>query len=272
MHPATPARPVTAPALELCPPKRFGSALRLVLNHHTNGTRSALMHIGGPAAVERRYAGEAYGNARCLASPMLPGTQTQWPLTASSHHLLINAGTGTTGTRWLHCILENLGVRSVHNNARMAACTRNCTARWDEHEFISDSPIPWQVCIHQLSRSRSAAMRHTASCPRADLAATRDAPGARPRHERRPLKPKRCVTVPCTEPRGQLIAAAHVGWAAAGVILTVRDPEEWRLARIGGHPSMPISAGAVENAGCMNVGRARPTLGEGGPAFILDRV
>ena len=125
MHPATPAQPVTAPALELCPPRRFESALRLVLAHHTNGTRSALMRIGGPAAVARRYAGEALGNATCMASPMLPGTQ--WPLTASSHHLLINAGTGTTGTRWLHCILAHLGARAVHHNARMAACTRNCT-------------------------------------------------------------------------------------------------------------------------------------------------
>ena len=204
MHPATPAQPVTAPALELCPPRRFESALRLVLAHHTNGTRSALMRIGGPAAVERRYAGEAYGNARCMASPMLPGTQ--WPLTASSHHLLINAGTGTTGTRWLHCILEHLGARSVHNNARMAACTRNCTARWDELDFISDSPIPWQVRMRKLTRGRSA-MRHSASDPRADLAATRDAPSARPRHERRPLEPKRCITVPCTAPRGQLLAA-----------------------------------------------------------------
>ena len=72
-----------------------------------------------------------------------------WPLTTRKRPLVINAGDGSTGTRFVHCVMGKLGLRSKHalrNNGRPYG-----TRVWDAFDHISDSPVGYQVA--QLLRS-----------------------------------------------------------------------------------------------------------------------
>lgn len=86
---------------------------------------------------------------------------TIWPV--STKELLIDLGEGTTGTRWLNNVVKKLGYRSMHNlkvgsdhpnqcysktkrrgkNDLLVEC--KCTKIYEGYDFISDSPISYQV-------------------------------------------------------------------------------------------------------------------------------
>ena len=66
--------------------------------------------------------------------------------------LLLNIGEGTTGTRFLHCVVMELGIRGFHSGTakddRLKDCTKtgkvehegdSCTSAWDEYEMAQDS-------------------------------------------------------------------------------------------------------------------------------------
>ena len=53
--------------------------------------------------------------------------------------LIINLGYGTTGTRWLHCVMQRLGFKSAHN-VNIAG-----TAAYNRYDYVADSPVPYQA-------------------------------------------------------------------------------------------------------------------------------
>jgi len=87
------------------------------------------------------------------AKPALPSYRTDaWPLSTRTRPLVINAGDGSTGTRFVHCVMGKLGLRSAH--ALHNRCVRSRgygTRAWDAYDHISDSPVGYQVA--QLLRS-----------------------------------------------------------------------------------------------------------------------
>ena len=85
-------------------------------------------------------------------APVQPSVAAQtgmWPLSKRTRPLVINAGDGSTGTRFMHCVMGKLGLKSVHQfrNGGRAYGTRV----WDEFDHISDSPVGYMAT--QLLRS-----------------------------------------------------------------------------------------------------------------------
>ena len=64
----------------------------------------------------------------------------------NSKRLIINLGYGTTGTRWVSCVMSSLNFSSAHWNPDHNLMTG--TKAWNNYEFISDNPVPeqaWQL-------------------------------------------------------------------------------------------------------------------------------
>jgi hypothetical protein len=129
------------PALDVCPVSAFTAALLLVGSALSNGT---IDRVGGTNALVRHYV-ETMQSAQCVvAEPeaaadaprhrpravegedaaVARATSAAWPPSrrASGTGLLINAGEGTTGTRFLDCVLRALGARTAHNDERLLTC------------------------------------------------------------------------------------------------------------------------------------------------------
>jgi hypothetical protein len=105
-------------------------------------------------SILHRYTTEYANVASC------PGKEdANWPLTERNmqqkQSLVINAGEGSTATRFICCLFEQYGFTCGHNVHKMRkhGCSDaldtslssdslgNCTASWDAFDFITDSPV-----------------------------------------------------------------------------------------------------------------------------------
>ena len=81
--------------------------------------------------------------------------------------LILNVGAGTTGTRFLDCVVSKLGASTGHNidhpHVDKNLCKeasysyqepgpndlppydKSCTAAWDKFNYASDSPVPYEL-------------------------------------------------------------------------------------------------------------------------------
>ena len=50
--------------------------------------------------------------------------------------LILNLGQGTTGTRWLDCVMKQLGFKTAHN------VDMHGTTAYNRYDYVSDSPVP----------------------------------------------------------------------------------------------------------------------------------
>ena len=75
-----------------------------------------------------------------------------WPLSKRAaqgkQRLLINAGEGSTASRFLYCVFERMGYNAAHNGMldhEFTGCEKHdsCTAAWDRFDYISDSPVAY---------------------------------------------------------------------------------------------------------------------------------
>ena len=73
-----------------------------------------------------------------------------WPKTKrkeqGKQHMLINAGEGSTASRFLFCVFERMGFNAAHNGMNeFKGCDKHesCTAAWDDFDYISDSPVAY---------------------------------------------------------------------------------------------------------------------------------
>jgi hypothetical protein len=123
----TESRPVRA----LCPPPAFDASLQLIREHLPNGS---LERIGGAASVRAHY-------LRTSADAVCQVEASDWPPSQRKRGLLINAGEGTTGTRWLNCAMRHLGAKTGHDLG--AVVKRFTTKVCDNYDFVSDSPVPY---------------------------------------------------------------------------------------------------------------------------------
>ena len=109
----------SARATAVCNASSFRSALILVCSHLSNTT--ILTKLGGADAVTNRFLLLAE-SSRCLVagnpgpSPALDG-HAGWPETRrpADRPIVINAGMGTTGTRFVDRVMGGLGLKLAHN-------------------------------------------------------------------------------------------------------------------------------------------------------------
>jgi len=126
----------TRAILDTCPVEAFKrSAL-----HISDLLPGSLDKVGGIENVLRVYKERWH-----LAAADTTGTHLcdpAWPLsTRKKKGLLVNLGAGTTGTRYLQCVMHT--DRLTSPRARLAAT--------DEYDYISDLPLPYQVVQLLLS-------------------------------------------------------------------------------------------------------------------------
>ena len=194
--------PGRATIAEMCPEAEFRAALSMVANATS---KPALARAGGAEAVVGRYL-DKWGGRNCRSQP----GGVDWPISQHARGgLLLGAGTGTTGTRYLACLFSSFGLRVFHTKGendrvserlRCTQCFTNGstfmelegmsrTAAWDQYDFVTDTPVPDELAF---------------------------------------------------------LYATHPGKLLAGVILTVRDPVEWKRSRIEHHPHSENSTRALD--------------------------
>ena len=181
------------PALQLCPPHRFRSALKVVLAHLNTSLDWLGQHQLTETAILQNYHSRFEGT-RCLQRPGPPA----WNLRSSRNdekddygRVVLNIGDGTTGTSWLSCVMRVLGAAAEHWNSKastcgtdlphfanstsvdktrhhaantlLPSCPTHCERHWAGHEFVSDSPVPQQLAaiLATLPHRRVAAIIHT---------------------------------------------------------------------------------------------------------------
>lgn len=122
------------------------------------------------------YAAHAATRTNCQRSAggMWPTTKrassgkSKYPgLRADPNALILNVGAGTTGTRFVNCVVAKMGVRAGHNinhhdvnktmcketsysyqeldQAHTPSYSKSCTVAWDHFNFASDSPVPYEL-------------------------------------------------------------------------------------------------------------------------------
>ena len=109
-----------ARATAMCNASSFRSALMLVCSHLANTT--ILPRLGGVDAVSKRYLALAE-TSRCLPprtggdNKPPPDGLMGWPETSRppDRPIIINAGMGTTGTRFVDRVMSGLGLKVAHN-------------------------------------------------------------------------------------------------------------------------------------------------------------
>ena len=145
----------------ICPAPSFLSALRQVAALLPNGS---IERAGGEASIVSHFAERLGTNGccspadsdegptggavtwKCAASAYCSG---RWTETRRSSPLIVNVGEGTTGTRFLSCLMARLGLRTSHGLPRFTCGqdkpTRTCTSRFDSYDYVSDSPISFML-------------------------------------------------------------------------------------------------------------------------------
>lgn len=145
----------------ICPAPSFLSALRQVAALLPNGS---IERAGGEASIVSHFAERLGTNGccspadsdegptggavtwKCAASAYCSG---RWTETTRSSPLIVNVGEGTTGTRFLSCLMARLGLRTSHGLPRFTCGqdkpARTCTSRFDSYDYVSDSPISFML-------------------------------------------------------------------------------------------------------------------------------
>ena len=151
-HLVTMVEPTREPALERCPVGAYRSALRQVTAMLRFGT---MERAGGEDRVVAHY--EAlYGSATCchLCNPFGSPGERWTTRSERSRPLLLNGGDGSTGTRFLNCVMTGLHVSSDHNSPtilnescliRSGQESKDCTAAFDPYDYVSDTPVPYML-------------------------------------------------------------------------------------------------------------------------------
>lgn len=127
----------------LCPVENFKSSLKKV----SAMLPGALEQAGGEEAVVSHYEKIPKG-PQCVREHE---ESASWH--KSKRHdkgLIINFGEGTTATRFLACVMDDLGYKTIHNDKELKECTnmegtRSCADRWDKYDFIADTPVPKEL-------------------------------------------------------------------------------------------------------------------------------
>ena len=126
---------------ELCPVDQFNAAMQMVLTHMPPGTLERA--FGSDHAVTKNV--EHVYKAMFGHLPCSFGHGPKWPISTKQRHgmpLVICAGQGTTGTRFLACMSRGLGFKTGHNpNWVCHNMTSDCTSKYDRYEVLLDSPI-----------------------------------------------------------------------------------------------------------------------------------
>ena len=121
--------------LELCPMSRFNPALQHLAKFlRPNSLLRA--EAGEHGAVLQHY--QTHFGRPCKHL----GNSPRWPLSGSARERrIIDLGDGTTGTRFLACVLQKLQLSVGHNSK--APRTASLTAFFDQFDAILDSPVPY---------------------------------------------------------------------------------------------------------------------------------
>eukprot|EP00039_Didymoeca_costata_P019987 m.339635 g.339635 ORF g.339635 m.339635 type:complete len:336 (-) comp18892_c0_seq1:1236-2243(-) len=140
--------------LDTCDINKFKQSLARLTQTRFSGPGATLL----PESFFSSKTIERYKNISELSS----GCQTvghaseTWPMTKRyKKPFVINAGEGTTATRFMACAFRQLGYLSSHAGGKHAfrGCKRvnetgeyniSCTEAWDLYDYVSDSPVPYQ--------------------------------------------------------------------------------------------------------------------------------
>lgn len=146
--------------LATCGVEQFGAALDELLSPGTG--QPLLRWAGARSHVIERYRTVAEGR-RCEPVPSLKWPRSRRRIGAVSGPLIINAGEGSTATRFLNCVMRRVGLAGAHtrgdrdlstgmekerdNRTEFMGCEhyRSCTDGWDRFSYISDSPVAYQI-------------------------------------------------------------------------------------------------------------------------------
>jgi len=141
---------------DLCPETRFMHALLAVAAHLRPGT---LVKAGGEGALRAHYR-EHFGVRPCRNRRAAPPNRERWPTSVgkwtAGHRQIIDLGDGRTGTRFLACITERVGLVTNHN-LPTAANASDLTSFFDRFDAIFDSPATY------LTNALLATHAHTAT-------------------------------------------------------------------------------------------------------------
>ena len=196
---------------ELCALPQFKEAMQKL----SNLLPGAIEKAGGMDAVTQYYAANQASNM-CVSEPSSghgqarhwPPSQGAWPRLRLDglgpvRGLLLNAGSGETGMPFLGCVMDSLGLRRLGRG----------TAEWREE----------RKKLHGLCGLLPEAAEHGNACTRLwdEYDYVDDWP---------------------VEDQLVQLLATHPGERTAGVLLSLRDPWEWRRARLSGH----VDAGAAD--------------------------
>jgi hypothetical protein len=137
------------PAHDQCSVEMFERSLKTLLNPDDG----MLNEWTDSDAVLERY---RTGPARWINCKNPPSEA--WPMsTGRTTPLIINVGEGSTATRFLNCVMRRVGLSGAHTkgagadkpeeNTAFMGCDAysSCTAGWDKFNYISDSPVVYQV-------------------------------------------------------------------------------------------------------------------------------
>ena len=229
-------------ALELCPAADFAESL-VALSPLLPG---AVARAGGAKRLTERYA-RKFGQGACPLADAAAG----WPQSNRSTPLLINMAEGSTGTRFLDCILSQrmrtahfpdtaLALNQTNDTEADAAesndlsqlplheCTRSeggqsCTGAFDAFDYVSDTPTAQLVSLllDTHAKKNQAAALLSLRDPWAWVSSRNNHHGQHEKNSTLPTDDWMRVSVPCgcpwrpypfKEPRGAMLHAyASVG-------------------------------------------------------------
>lgn len=118
-----------------CPVQDFTLALNHLMTRMRSGT---LLRAGGQEALHQHYATH-FGTMKCTDASVQLWPRSERPATPK---LIIDAADGSTGTRFLACIGQALGLRVAHNKRPP---TIPFTSYYDNFDMLLDSPVPYQT-------------------------------------------------------------------------------------------------------------------------------
>ena len=95
----------------------------------------AIYRLGGESEIWEHFL-RRHGASLCRVSH---DASEGWPM--STQQIVAAAGFGTTGTRWLTCVMGSLGMRATRVFNPICNGMSNCTSFWDLFDFVSDTTV-----------------------------------------------------------------------------------------------------------------------------------
>jgi len=132
--------------LHSCPADNFAASMW----HMTKkGYKASL--IPSSEHTEKAYTQYLQSSTSTWCFPNPP--TAMWPMSQrpANRPLIINAGEGSTGSSFMDCVYDELGFNSRHGvmTGQMGfgskGCEPSCTEGWDRYDYISDSPVQYQL-------------------------------------------------------------------------------------------------------------------------------